>query len=77
MCQLTKFRNVFKWSVNFSYYIKGKMSKVVKRKGIIKKISKKICQYSLITKYKSFVRTHFDYGDVIYDLTNNERFSQK
>ena len=44
------------------------MSKVVKRKGIIKKISKKLRQYSLITKYKSFVRTHFDYGDVIYDL---------
>ena len=49
----------------------------MKRIGIIKKISKKIPQYSYITIYKLFVRPHFGYGDVIYDLTNNERFSQK
>ena len=53
------------------------MSKAMKRIGIIKKISKKLPQYSYITIYKLFVRPHFGYGDVIYDLTNNERFSQK
>ena len=32
---------------------------------------------SLLTIYKSFVRPHLDYGDVIYDQPNNSRFSDK
>ena len=27
--------------------------------------------------YKSFLRPHLDYGDVIYDQLNNERFTRK
>ena len=27
--------------------------------------------------YKSFVRPHLDYGDIIYDQPNNESFCQK
>ena len=30
-----------------------------------------------MTIYKSFVRPHFDYGDVIYDQPNNSRMSDK
>ena len=29
---------------------------------------------SLITIYKSFIRLHLDYGDIIYDQPNNESF---
>ena len=32
---------------------------------------------SLLTIYKSFVRPHLDYGDVIYDQPNNSRSSDK
>ena len=32
---------------------------------------------SLLTIYKSFVRPHLDYGDVIYDQTNNFSLSDK
>ena len=32
---------------------------------------------SLLTIYKSFVRPHIDYGDVIYDQPNNSRLSDK
>ena len=32
---------------------------------------------SLLTIYKSFVRPHLDYGDVIYDQPNNSRLSDK
>ena len=32
---------------------------------------------SLLTMYKSFFRPHLDYGDVIYDQTNNSRLSDK
>ena len=31
----------------------------------------------MLTIYKSFVRPHLDYGDVIYDKPNNVRFSDK
>ena len=32
---------------------------------------------ALLTVYKSFVRPHLDYGDIIYDQPNNESFCQK
>ena len=32
---------------------------------------------SLLTIYKSFVRPHLDYGDVIYDQPNNTSLSDK
>ena len=32
---------------------------------------------SLLTIYKSFVRPHLDYGDVVYDQPNNSRLSDK
>ena len=32
---------------------------------------------SLLTIYKSFVRPHLNYGDVIYDQPNNSRLSDK
>ena len=32
---------------------------------------------SLLTIYKSFVRPHLHYGDVIYDQPNNPRLSDK
>ena len=34
-------------------------------------------RHSLITIYKSFVRPHLDYGDIIYDQPNNESFCNK
>ena len=45
--------------------------------GIIKKLSKTLPQHALLTIYKSFVRPHFDYGDIIYDHPNNENLNQK
>ena len=40
------------------------MSKAMKGKGVIKKISNMLPQHSLITIYKVFVRPHLDYGDI-------------
>ena len=53
------------------------MSKALKGIGIIKKLSKSLPRHSLVTIYKSFVRPHLDYGDIIYDQPNNESFTQK
>ena len=39
----------------------------MKEIGIIKKLSKTLHWYALITIYKSFARPHLDYSDFIYD----------
>ena len=44
--------------------------------GIIKKLSKALPRYSLTTIYKSFVRPHLGYGDIIFDQRNNESLNQ-
>ena len=31
----------------------------------------------LLTIYKSFIRPHLDYGDILYDNPNNENFQSK
>ena len=56
-------------------------------KSVIKKISKTVDlpwkfqgilpRIFLITIYKSFVRPHLDYGDIIYDQIFNEPFHQR
>ena len=53
------------------------MSKAMKGIGIIRKLNKALPQHSLITIYKSFVRPHLDYGDIIYDQPNKESLNQK
>ena len=45
--------------------------------GTIKKLNSVLSRFSLITIYKSFVRPHLDYGDVIYDQPNNQSFADK
>ena len=45
--------------------------------GIIEKLSNVLPRDSLITIYKSFVRSHLDYGCVVYNQPNNESFSQQ
>ena len=60
--------------LNFSTHIKEKIAKANKGIGIIRKLAYYLPRQSLITIYKSFVRPHVDYGDIIYDQPNNEQF---
>ena len=41
------------------------------------KDSKVLPRHSLLTIYKSFVRPHLDYGDILYDQPNNKSLCQK
>ena len=50
---------------------------MVKGISAIKKLNVTLPCSSLLTIYKSFIRPHLDYGDVIYDQNNNNRLSQK
>ena len=49
-----------------------KISKTNKGIGIIKRSSRILPRTPLITIYKSFIRPHLDYCDVIFDQPNNE-----
>ena len=53
------------------------MSNVMKGTSINQKLNKTLYQHSLIIIYKSFLRPHLDYGDIIYDQSNSESFTQK
>ena len=63
--------------LNFKLHIREKISKAMNRICIIKKLSHVLPRDSLITIYKSFVRPHLDYGDLIYDQPDNESFCQQ
>ena len=63
--------------LNFSHHIKEKISKAYKGIGLIKKIQNYLPRQPLLTIYKSFIRPHLDYGDLVYDQTHNETFCSK
>ena len=63
--------------LNFKLHIKEKISKAMKGIGIIKKLSNFLPRKSLITIYKSFVRSHLSYSDLTCDQPNNESFCQQ
>ena len=63
--------------LNFSQHINIKFLKVNKGIGIIKRLWRILPRKSLLTIYKSFIRLHLHYCDVIYDQPNNESFCTK
>ena len=64
-------------ALNFNLYIKENMSKAMKGIGVIQKLNKTLPRHSLIVIYKPSVGPQLDYGDIIYDQPNSERFTQK
>ena len=44
--------------------------------GIIRKLNEALLRDSLITIYKSFVRLHLGYGDIIYNQPNKWNLNQ-
>ena len=63
--------------LNFNEHINIKISKANKGIEIIKRLLHILPRKSLLTIYKSFIRRHLDYCDVIYDPPNNESFCTK
>ena len=53
------------------------MFKAIKGIGIVRKVNKAVPQNSLITIYKSIVRPHLGYDDIIYYEPNKENLNQK
>ena len=63
--------------LNFSEHLKTIFQKTNKTIGLLRKLQTLLPRARLITIYKSFIRSHLDYGDVIYDQTFNMSFQQK
>ena len=45
--------------------------------GLIRQLSVKLHRIALLTIYKSFIRFHHDYGDILYDKPRNYNFKNK
>ena len=63
--------------LNFKEHIQNVLNKVSKTIGLLRKLQKILPRPPLITIYKSFIRSHLDYGDIIYDQAYNVSFHQK
>ena len=63
--------------LSFEQHFNEKISKANKGIGIIKRLYSCLPRKSLVTIYKSFIRPHIDYGDVIYDKPYNKPFCSK
>ena len=62
--------------LNFSEHLKTIFQKTNKTIGLLHKLQSLLPSTPLII-YKSFIRSHLDYGDMIYDQTFNMSFQQK
>ena len=54
--------------LNFKERIQNVLNKVIKTIVLLRKLQKTLPKPSLITIYKSFIRPHLDYGDIIYNV---------
>ena len=63
--------------LDFQGPLKSTFNMVNKTIGLLRKLYNTLPRLPLFTIYKSFIRPHLDYGDVIYDQTYNISFHQK
>ena len=63
--------------LNFQGNLKNILKKVNKTIGLLCRLHNALPRLSLLTIYKSFIRPHLDYGDIIYDQAYNVSFHQK
>ena len=62
--------------LDFQEHHKDKLSKISKTIGLLRKLQQILTRAPLLTIYKSFIRSHLDYGDIIYDKAYNSSFHQ-
>ena len=63
--------------LNFQEHLSNVLSNVNKTIGLLWKLQALLPRQSLVTVYKTFIRPHLDYGDIIYDQTYSHSFRQK
>ena len=63
--------------LDFQGHLKNVYSKVNKTIGLLRKLHNTLPRLSLLTIYKSFIRSNLDYVDLIYDQAYTDSFHQK
>ena len=63
--------------LNFDLHLAEKITKANKVIGLFRRLYKELSRNSSLTIYKSNVRPHLDYGDIIYDRPNIDSFVKK
>ena len=63
--------------LDFQGHLKNIFNKVNKTIGLLRNLRNTLPRLHLPTIYKSFIRPHLDYGDIIYDQAYNVSFHQK
>ena len=64
-------------SLTFDEHIKAITSKVSKLIGLLLKLNNRLPWCSLTTMFKSLMRPHMDYGDIIVEKTYTNSFQQR
>ena len=63
--------------LDFRFYVDQKIKKCNKLVGHIRRFSVNVRRKALLTIYKSFIRTHLDYGNILFDKPKNKYFQNK
>ena len=63
--------------LDFKFHIDQKIKKCNKLIGLIRRPSVNLPNNAILTMYKSFIRPHLDYGDILYDKPEDENFQNK
>ena len=63
--------------LNFVEHVKNITQKASKTMGLLSRFQSILPWSSLLTIYKTFIRSHLDYADVIYDQAYNSYFHEK
>ena len=63
--------------LDFREHLQNMFNKINKTISLLRKLQKNLPRASLITIYKSFIRPHLDYGDILYDQAFNNSFHER
>ena len=63
--------------LDFREHTQNVLNRVSKTIGLLRKLQKILPKPPLITIYKSFIRSHLNFGDFIYDQVYNVSIHQK
>ena len=63
--------------LTFSHHLSSKICKANKGICVIKRLRKYLPRKTLLCVYKSYIRPHLDYADIIYDQPHNDNFCNK
>ena len=63
--------------LNFSEHIKSITKKISKTMGLLRKFQQILPRSTLLTIYKTFIRSRLDYADIIYDQAYNSAVHDK